>query len=271
MTSGTREVTEVREQTLPELIAARRAAVPRLRDDPYRWLRSVVRRGRQKARRRWFQHVVKGRLGINHVRNWVTDRRYGGFSGGASGSNHIEEGALGYSAVDYEQLDKIFTSSNGLEIAPDDVLVDIGCGKGRVINWWLGRRLGNRIYGLELEEELADHARRRLARWPNVSIITGDALANLPADATLMWMFNPFWVDVVARFKERLVEVYGLESAVRIVYFMPLFERIFADDPRFVVDEVLPKPIYRCVIIRFAGAPEHAEPQSSPPNGDAGT
>lgn len=24
-------------------------------------------------------------------------------------------------------------------IGPDDVLVDLGCGKGRVINWWLGQ------------------------------------------------------------------------------------------------------------------------------------
>jgi hypothetical protein len=66
-------------------------------------------------------------------------------------------------------------------------------------------------------------------------------------------MFNPFWAPVVERFKERLVDVYGLDSRVRIVYFMPMFERIFADDPRFVIREVSPKPIYRCVIIGFSG------------------
>jgi SAM-dependent methyltransferase len=244
---------QAREKTLPEVLAERRAARPNLRTHPYRRLRWTARTRRDWARLLWFQHVVKGRLGINHVRNWAMDMRYGGFAGGTVPSSRDDEGMLGFTAVDYEQLGKVFNARNGLELRPDDVLVDVGCGKGRVINWWLGRGLENRIYGLELEERLAAQARRRLARWPNVTIVTGDALENLPADATLIWMFNPFWAPVVERFKERLVDVYGLDSRVRIVYFMPMFERIFADDPRFVIREVLPKPIYRCVIIGFSG------------------
>lgn len=247
-------MSEIPEKTLAEVLADRRAARPSPRQNPYGWLRWAARTGRAKARLLWFQHAVKGRLGVNHVRNWVTDLRYGGFAGGVSASSHVNEGMLGYSAVDYEQLERIFDPRNGLDIRSDDVLVDIGCGKGRVINWWLGRGLGNRIYGIELEEGLAARARRRLASWPNVTIITGDSLENLPPDATLIWMFNPFWGNVVERFKERLVDVYGVGSSVRIVYFMPLFERIFADDPRFVVEEAAVETIYRCVIVAFAGS-----------------
>jgi hypothetical protein len=257
-------MTEVPMKTLAEVMAERRASKPELREEPYRWLRWTVRTRRDKLRRRWFQHVVKGRLGINHVRNYVTDMRYGGFAGGGSGSSHEDAGMLGFTAVDYAQLEKVFSRRNGLEIRPEDVLVDVGTGKGRVINWWLGRGLDNRIFGLELEHDLAELARRRLARWPNVTILQGDALGNLPPDATLIWMFNPFWAEVVARFRERLVEVYGEGSTVRIVYFMPLFVQEFADDPRFVVEPIKTKTIYSCVVISFAGAREPVAARTPP-------
>jgi hypothetical protein len=252
-------------------MADRRATKPQLRQQPYRWLRWTARMRRDKLKRRWFQHVVKGRLGVNHVRNYVTDMRYGGFAGGGAGSTHEDAGMLGFTAVDYEQLARVFCARNGLAIRPEDVLVDIGTGKGRVINWWLAQDLGNTIYGLELEEDLAEIARRRLARWPNVTIITGDALANLPPDATLMWMFNPFWAEIVERFKERLVEVYGERSQLRLVYFMPLFEPLFAGDPRFVVEPIRTKTIYRCVVISFAGAREPAAAPAPPASAAGGS
>lgn len=216
--------------------------------------RAKLRRLYRLARIRVWQHAVKGRMGVNHVRNYLTDRRYGGFAGGTQGNDYLDEGMLGFSSVDYVQLEKIFSRANGLEIRPDDVLVDIGCGKGRVINWWLGLGLGNRIYGLELDERLASQARTRLAPWPNVSILTGDALANLPEDATILFMFNPFWDNVVARFKDRLIEVYGEGSPVRIAYFMPMFKEQFSADPRFVVEPGRTKTIYKLVVITLAAA-----------------
>ncbi|MEJ7639236.1 MAG: class I SAM-dependent methyltransferase, partial [Singulisphaera sp.] len=70
--------------------------------------------------------------------------------------------------------------------------MDIGCGKGRVLNFWLERFPNNRIIGVELDDRVADRTRRRLERWRNVKIITGDAVAALPAEGTIFWMFNPF-------------------------------------------------------------------------------
>ena len=75
------------------------------------------------------------------------------------------------SNVTYYALSLIF---KGETIAPDDVLVDVGCGKGRVLNWWLSKRLPNRIVGLELDPEVAAHTRHRLRKYRNVTIITGD-------------------------------------------------------------------------------------------------
>lgn len=227
---------------------------PSWRTDPIDKLRVSTGSHLRLVRRRVWQHAVKGRMGVNHVRNYVTDLRYGGFAGGAVASRYWPEGMLGFSSVDYVQLPKIFNAANGLQIRPDDVLVDVGCGKGRVINWWLSLGLGNRIYGLELDEQLAERASRRLASWPNVSILTGDALDHLPADATILFMFNPFWGNVVERFKDRVIEVYGERSPIRIVYFMPMFEAHFSADPRFVVEPARTKTIYRTVVIGLAAA-----------------
>ena len=227
---------------------------PTWRGEPLAKLRVSANYHLNFARRRFWQHVVKGRLGVNHVQNYLTDRRYGGFAGGVKGSEQWRSGMLGFTSVDYAQLPKIFNGANGLEIQKDDVLVDVGCGKGRVINWWLGRGLGNRIHGLELDEEIAGLAAERLAQWPNVSVTSGDAVDHLPPEATILFMFNPFWGHVMERFKERIVEVYGETSPIRIVYFMPMFEAVFREDPRFVVEPTRKRTAYRTVVIRLAGA-----------------
>src|SRR5688572_19680524 len=48
--------------------------------------------------------------------------------------------------TDYHVLRDIFAR---VPFKPDDVLVDIGCGEGRVINFWLSRRVKNPIIGIE--------------------------------------------------------------------------------------------------------------------------
>ena len=58
-------------------------------------------------------------------------------------------------------------------------------------------------------------ARNRLARYPNVEIITGDATQVLPEDGTLFFLFNPFGPEVMKRFMEHLKQRPG----IRIIYY----------------------------------------------------
>ena len=103
--------------------------------------------------------------------------------------------------TDYHVLRDIFAC---VPLAPDDVLVDVGCGEGRVINFWLSRRLKNPIIGIESVEAVAEEARKRYRRYANVSIVTGDALANLPRNGTLFYLYNPFGDEVVAAFEKAI-------------------------------------------------------------------
>ena len=103
--------------------------------------------------------------------------------------------------TDYHVLRDIFAR---VPISPDDVLVDVGCGEGRVINFWLSRGLKNPIIGIESVEAVADNARKRYRKYPNVSIVTGDAVANMPRNGTLFFLYNPFGDGVVTQFEQAI-------------------------------------------------------------------
>jgi hypothetical protein len=139
-----------------------------------------------------------------------------------------------FSSTHHWELRHVFTAKHGLEITPEDVLVDFGCGRGRVLNWWLSLGLGNEIYGLELDEDLARQAAERLKGHPNVTVLAGDGLEHLPADTTVLWSFNPFeWgaggEALMTRLENRLRE-YGRPD-LRVVLFRSPLIRVFEADP----------------------------------------
>jgi len=101
----------------------------------------------------------------------------------------------------YHVLRDIFAR---VPVSPDDVLVDIGCGEGRVINFWLSQGWKNPIIGIESVEAIADQARKRYRKFPNVTIVTGDALANLPCNGTLFYLYNPFGAEIVTQFEKAI-------------------------------------------------------------------
>jgi hypothetical protein len=80
--------------------------------------------------------------GLVQTWNVAYDLRFGEILRGDIPTRFSEFGAERSSNVSYYALSLIFKDE---PIAPDDVLVDVGCGKGRMINWWLSRRLRNQI------------------------------------------------------------------------------------------------------------------------------
>jgi len=116
-------------------------------------------------------------------------------------------------------------------IRNEDVLVDIGCGAGRVVNHWLALGCSNRIIGLELDPVLAERTRTRLRRHPNVRIITGDALELLPEDGTIYYLFNPFGAPQVVGLEARLREIGSRRlGGVRVIYHNPKHLDVFRNE-----------------------------------------
>src|SRR4249919_4103205 len=69
-------------------------------------------------------------------RNVVIDLRYGPFLGGTVSTRYRHEGAHPVGNSDYLVLRAIFEG----RVQDGDLLVDVGCGRGRVLNHWLGLR-----------------------------------------------------------------------------------------------------------------------------------
>lgn len=96
-----------------------------------------------------------------------------------------------------------------IPISDDDVFIDYGCGKGRVLAAALALPF-RRIVGIEVVPELVAIARRNVARWgTRCEVIEADASTiALPDDATVLYMANPFarevLPDVAARIRESL-------------------------------------------------------------------
>jgi hypothetical protein len=172
------------------------------------------------------------------ARNVVMDLRYGGFLGGNQDSRYAAEGAHPTVNSDYQSLDLLFRD----RIRPDDVLVDVGCGRGRVLNYWLSK-VPNRVVGLELDPEIAEETASRLKARGNVKVVAGDAIANLPTDGTLFYLYNPFEEPIVRRFADRCVELYRGRANVRFFYTNPEFGHVFTEDSRWKVEKLeLPQP-----------------------------
>ena len=82
-----------------------------------------------------------------------------------------------------------------LRITEDDVIVDIGCGLGRVV-CLAARSRASGVIGIECDETLSLGARANVeglrGRKSPVQIVTGDAVISDFSKATVIILFNPF-------------------------------------------------------------------------------
>lgn len=115
-----------------------------------------------------------------------------------------------------------------VRISKKDVIVDVGCGKGRVINFLLSRGYRNKLVGIELDKEIAARTAKQFRKYKNVAIIYGNALDNIPKDGTIFYFYNPFDRDVVARFEELLSQMFPTRP-IRIIYYNPKSINVFCN------------------------------------------
>ena len=200
-------------------------------------------------------HVAaRTRMGLRPLRNWLTDLRYGGWAGGKVSTPFATQGASRVQSTDYAALARLHRR-NGIRIETTDVLVDVGCGRGRVINWWLSRGWRNRMVGLELLPAVAAGTAGRLRGHANVEICCGDAVELIPPEGTFFYLYNPFDGAVMRRFADALAARAARPEALRILYFNCRHLDVFRGDPRWIVqplDSGEPEP---AALIRLARSP----------------
>jgi hypothetical protein len=161
--------------------------------------------------------------------NAYLDLRFGKLLRGMKSTRYTHLGAYATANSSYAVVRSLFRG----RVKPSDVLVDVGCGKGRVINAWLLEGYSNRMIGVELDADIARDTRARLQRYPNVCITTGDVVANFPDNGTLFYLYNPFDSHAMAKFKDRLQESLRHRACdeATIMYSNCQHVAVFADDP----------------------------------------
>ena len=192
------------------------------------------------------------RTALKRLGTAVVDLRYGAILIGAIPSKYPHLGATDTINSDYKVLEALFSN----QVRPADVLVDVGCGKGRVLNWWLDNYRDHKIFGIELDPAISDITRRRLARHKNVTILTGDACSLIPDQASLFYLFHPFDGGVMRRFADEITRNPKAENGLlrRIIYFNCLHIGAFESDRRFSITEIEPMYNLKGAIIDCTGA-----------------
>jgi predicted RNA methylase len=136
--------------------------------------------------------------------------------------------ALEYQVVDYQLLRRYVEP---LHIGPDDVLIDIGCGMGRVLCVFARMSL-RKCIGIEISEELASIAKRNAlslrGRRAPVEIRVGDAAEADYSMGTIFWIYNPFGECSMHAVLSRLGQSLSASPRrIQIVYVNPVFEEVF--------------------------------------------
>ena len=96
-------------------------------------------------------------------------------------------------------------------------IIDIGCGKGRVLAYLVGKGVPCKLTGIEINPEVASVADRWTKRYRNIEIVEGDAFGLDYNDYTVLFMYRPMESDVFKGFVN-LLEM-TLTHPVKFYYY----------------------------------------------------
>lgn len=167
---------------------------------------------------------------LNRTSDWWWERRLGLRTGGRREIAYAD--AERYEPVPYFLLERVFAR---LALGPDDVFVDIGSGKGRVVCLAARRRL-REVIGVEIEPELHAEARENLQRLRGrrapVRLLCQSATEFDFRGVTAIGLLNPFSGETMAATLRALQRSLARQPRlVRIAYVNAVCADLFARQP----------------------------------------
>ena len=180
-------------------------------------------------------HIIEDRIRAipYYVFADLEDRRYGGrCTNRTIASKHYDQGAHDLQNSDYRCIEQLFQA---VPLRPDDVFVDVGCGEGRVLTYHDRHGFHGRLIGVELDEEIAVRAARRVAHCENAEVINRNILdcSEVIRDGTAFFLFNSFNAYVLKSFLELLEKNGG--NGIRLYYFCDYGRRLLDNRPGWLV------------------------------------
>lgn len=125
-------------------------------------------------------------------------------------------------------------------VGPDDVFLDLGAGKGRVV-YQAARLSFRRVIGVEISEDLVAVARRNISRnerhlrCRDVELVCADVMDyEVPDDVTCAYLYNPFVGEPMRAAVRSLVESYDRRPReLTVIYANPHAAEEFVRAHRF--------------------------------------
>ena len=113
-----------------------------------------------------------------------------------------------YEPTDYCVLERL--ADSGL-IGKDDVVIDYGCGKGRV-GFFLSYRTQAKVIGIEYDEHIYSDAmenqKTAIAKAKADFILTKAEEYDVPTNVNRCYFFNPFSREILHKVMARIIESY---------------------------------------------------------------
>ena len=113
----------------------------------------------------------------------------------------------------YRLLEQIFCKA---KFTKDDSILDVGCGKGRILAFLTEKGYTCQISGVELNQEVAAVCKEWTKAYPNIQVIESNVL-DLDLDQyTVLILFNPFGKNVLFKLLDKLEN--GLTHPIDLYY-----------------------------------------------------
>jgi SAM-dependent methyltransferase len=142
--------------------------------------------------------------------------------------------AVPYSTFSYSG---IFQVLDHLRLQPDDVFIDIGCGKGRIVCAAALRPL-RKVIGIDIDQTLCEQARSNAHRLRHRR--TAIETVNQPAqqfdyrECTALMLFNPFNFGVLKAVCDAIIASTQVKPrAIRLAYVNPRCESVLRETGAF--------------------------------------
>jgi precorrin-6B methylase 2 len=169
------------------------------------------------------------------INNIFWELRLGIVTRGLTSIDPADDEHIHYGTVPYRTINAIL---DHLQLSSNDVFVDLGCGKGRVVCCSSLRRIRQSI-GVEYSPDLSAIAQRNANRVKKklspIKIITIDAQQFDFTIGTVYYLFHPFGPKTLKNVIEGLhIGLQRLPRPVRIVYVNPVHHDVFKEYPWLV-------------------------------------
>jgi len=144
------------------------------------------------------------------------------------------------------RLRRLFSNVN---IEDFDVVIDLGCGAGRVLRWFLQIGFRKELYGIELDPKLAALAKAAFAQYKNVKVIRGNMCEDLPTLESLdilLYAYNPLRREPMLLLKTHIEDSYAARCSVTVCYLDPSQVELFLTDPLWsvrILEDPHPSPL----------------------------